>query len=134
MAMPESASPSRGLASVARKATISALAGIAIMYLLFLNRREAWTWRIALYGALNGLAIYFCCDVLERTAGRWIRSREILTGRVAAVPLYFIGGCAVFLIATSVAQAARLVPFRIGWSDLPSTLLIAGGVAIVVGL
>lgn len=132
--MADSASPSRRLASVARKATISALAGIAILYLLFLNRRESWSWRIALFGALNGLAIYLCCDVLERTAGRWIRNRGILTGRVAAVPLYFIGGCTGFLIATSVAQAARLVPFRIGWSDLPSSLLIAAGVAIVVGL
>lgn len=118
----------------ARDAAISTLIGVAIVFLMFLGRQELWSWRLALYGAFVGFAIYVFCHLLDRAVGERIRRWQLLPDKVVAVPLYFVGGCAGFLAATAVMQAVKLAPFDLSGLDLPIALLVTGGIAIVVGL
>lgn len=122
------------IGAFARTLAISTLAGVLFLFLVFFIRQEFWGWRLALYGALGGLAAAVFCRLLDSTIGNWIRPRRFLPDRLIRVLLYFIGGCAALLTATAVLKAVGLMPFRLTGADLRMAMLISGGVAIVLGL
>lgn len=118
---------------VTRSAAISTFVGVAVVFLICLNRPEFWGWRLTLYGAAVGSLVYGFNHALDSTVGNWIRARHILPDRVVGAPLYFVGGVAGVLAATLALRAAGLMPFRMDARDLRISLLISGIVAIFVG-
>ena len=128
------ASDSRRLATLARNAAISISVGVAFVFLVLFTRRELWGWRLALWGGLGGLLTYSCCHFLDATVGDRIRRRQLLPARLVGVPLYFLGGCFGELAATALLKALGLLPFTMSGRDLRISLLIGGGVSIVIGL
>jgi uncharacterized membrane protein len=63
--------------AIARNAAISLLVGVAVLFLIFINRREFWGWRLALYGGVGGVVAYALCHFLDATVGdrtSWKRS------------------------------------------------------------
>ena len=122
------------LATVARSAAISMSAGVAFVFLVLLSRRDLWGWRLALWGGLGGLLTYASCHFLDATVGDRIRRWNLLPGKLVGVPLYFVGGCFGELAATALLKAFKLLPFTMSGRDLRISLLIGGGVAIVIGL
>ena len=132
----QAASQSRrnALPEMARRAATAMLIGVALITLVFVARPEMWGWRLALYGALVGIAIYLFCHLLDDTVGDFVRRRQLLSGKLAAVPLYFLGGCLGLLVATAVMRKVGLMPFDLSGRDLRIALLVNGGIAIVVGL
>ena len=48
------AAPAKLLREAAAGAALSTLVGLAFVFLMFIGRREMWTWRLAVYGALGG--------------------------------------------------------------------------------
>ncbi len=119
---------------VARKVAISTAGGVAFMFLMFVGRREVWGWRLALYGALAGLAIHATCHALDVTVGERLRRPQLVPDRLVGVPLYFVGGCVGGIAATAVLEAAGLMPFALSAGDLLIAASISGGIAIVFGL
>jgi hypothetical protein len=129
------AKPTRTAASaLARQAGTAMLIGVAIVFLVFAPRQGMWGWRLAVYGAAVGLFIFLTCHLLDRTLGAWMRSGGLLTGKLVAVPLYFVGGCLGLLIATASMRAVNLMPFELTGRDLRIALMVNGGIAVVVGL
>ena len=122
------------LARVARGAAISIAVGEAVVFLMFVGREELWGWRLALYGALAGVAIYGSCHSLEEALGDRIRRRRLAPGGLVRVLLYLAGGWIGFLAATAVMQGLGLMPFRLDAHDLRIALLINGALAIAIGL
>lgn len=110
------------------------LIGVALIFLVFVPREEVWGWRLALYGALVGLAIYTSCRLLHVTVGERIRRLQLLPDTIIIVPLYFLGGCVGLLAATALMRAVGLMPFHLSGRDLMLGLVINGGIAIVLGL
>jgi stage II sporulation SpoE-like protein len=117
-----------------RRAATAMAIGVALLFLIFVPRPEIWGWRLALFGALVGLAIYVACKWLDQTVGDFARRRQLLPGMFVAVPLYFLGGCLGLLAAASILRAARLMPFRLSGRDLVLVVLINGAISIVIGL
>ncbi len=120
--------------AIARDAAISASIGIAFFFLIFLSRQELWSWRLALYGALGGFAVYAACHSLDAVVGTRIRRWGVVPDRLVGVPLYFVGGSAAFFATTALFRMLRLLPFEMSRRDMRIGLLISGGFAIVVGL
>src|SRR5712692_2421551 len=120
--------------AIARDAAISASIGIAFFFLIFLSRQELWSWRLALYGALGGFAVYAACHSLDAVVGTRIRRWGVVPDRLVGVPLYFVGGSAAFFATTALFRTLRLLPFEMSRRDMRIGLLISGGFAIVVGL
>ena len=118
----------------ARAPLFSMLVGVALAFLIFVGRQEIWSWRLALYGATAGAMIGIFCQLLDRLVGDRLRRRRFLPDKLVGVPLYFVGGCAGILTATAAMQALGLMPFKMRGADLRFTLLLTGGVAIVIGL
>ncbi|MGH9315537.1 MAG: PP2C family protein-serine/threonine phosphatase [Thermoanaerobaculia bacterium] len=119
---------------LARNAAISTWVGVAFLFLIFVGRQEFWGWRLALYGALGGFAVYVFCHFLDATVGDRIRRWKLVPDKVVGVPLYFVGGCAGFIATTAAIHAVGLMPFDLGRRDLRIALLFSGGISIVVGL
>ena len=124
--------PSLGI--VARSAGLSALAGIAIVFLTTISRRAFWGGRLLLYGALIGFLVYAFCYALDNSVGDRVRGRGLLPDKWVGVPIYFVGGSLGLLAATLVLRAAGLMPFRMDAGDVRMSILISGAVAIVGGL
>jgi|SRR5215831_6496265 len=120
--------------TMVRHAGTAMAIGVAIVFLVFAPRQEIWGWRLAIYGAAVGLFIYLTCHVLDRSIGAWIRGSGLLTGKLVAVPLYFVGGCLGLLAATAAMRSIDLMPFRLTGRDLGIALLVNGGIAVVIGL
>src|SRR5262249_57077775 len=114
-----------------REALLSTLLGVGVMFLVFLEKPEAFGWRLATYGALTGFSIYFCCRNLHRLAGPIYR-RQILPHSVAAAIVFSIGGEVGWGLATIVAHAIGLIHFHFDRRDLLLAFAVAGGLAIVV--
>jgi serine phosphatase RsbU (regulator of sigma subunit) len=132
--MPELERSGEGLLGpVARRAATAMLIGVGFAFVTVLARHELWGWRLALYGALCGGAIYGSCQFLEVVLGSRLRHR-LLPERLVRVVLFLAGGWIGFLAATIVAQRLRLMPFRLDAHDLRIALLVNGVVAIVIGL
>jgi stage II sporulation SpoE-like protein len=119
---------------MAAGAALSTLVGLAFVFLMFIGRREVWSWRLALYGALGGFAIHVFCHLLDDTLGDRFRRLQVMPDRLVGVPLYFVGGCLGVLTVTLGLRALGLLPFTMSRSDMKLSLLISGGVAIAVGL
>src|SRR6266496_2558610 len=122
------------LAAVARNAAISISAGVAFVFLVLVSRQELWGWRLALWGGLGGFLTYASCHFLDATVGDRVRRWNLLPGKLVGVPLYFVGGCFGELAATALLKALKLLPFTMNGRDLRLSLLIGGGVSIVIGL
>ena len=120
--------------AIARDAAISASIGVAFFFLIFLSRQELWSWRLALYGALGGFAVYAACHSLDAVVGTRIRRWGVVPDRLVGVPLYFVGGSAAFFATTALFRTLRLLPFEMSRRDMRIGLLISGAFAIVVGL
>jgi len=119
---------------LAGKLLVSVGVGMAFVFMMFIGRREMWSGRLALYGALGGLAIHSFSHALDATIGDRVRRRGLLPDRLVGVPLYFLGGCLGALTVTLLMRALDLLPFRMSGDDLLLSLVISGGVAIVAGL
>ncbi len=122
------------LAPVARSTGISTAIGVLVVFLTTISRRELWGWRLLLYGAVIGFAIYVFCHALDNAVGDRIRRRKLVPDRLVGVPIYFVGGCAGVLAATGLLQVTGLMPFHMDANDIRFSLLISGGIAIFVGV
>jgi hypothetical protein len=133
MAVPSA--PGAGAAQeLAGKAALSALVCTAIVFMMFIGRREMWSARLALFGVLGGVAVHLTCHALDRTLGQRIRRRHLVPDRLVGVPLYFVGGCVGLLAASALLRGLGLLPFAMTGRDLWISLGVSGGVAIVAGL
>ncbi len=118
----------------AREAILSTLLGVGIAFLMFLQRLQSFSWRFALYGALTGFAIYFCCRTLHLLVAEPIYRRGVLPRPLAVGIIYCFGGALGWSIATVLAQLAGLVHFTYARRDVLIALAVMGGLGIVVGL
>jgi len=118
---------------VLRRAGVSALVGAAVVFLMFVGRRELWGWRLLAYGGACGLAIYGSCHAIEVIFVRRFH-RDGPPPKFVRALLYLAGGEIGFLVATLATRAAGLVAFRMDARDLEIALLINGAAAIVIGL
>ena len=116
-----------------REAAFSALLGIGVVFLLFMTRPQMLGWRMAVYGALTGLAIFFSCRTLHRLTARIPRVRALPPPLVAAV-VFFAGGVIGWSLASLVAQATGLTRWNLSGRDVETGLAIAGCLGIVLGL
>ena len=118
----------------AREAILSTLLGVGVAFLMFLQRPQSFNWRIALYGALTGFAIYVCCRTLHLLVAEPIYRRTVLPRPLAIGIVYCFGGALGWSIATVLAQLAGLIQFTFGRRDVLIVLAVMGGLGIVVGL
>jgi hypothetical protein len=118
----------------AREAILSTLLGVGVIFLMFFQRSEAFGWRLAIYGALSGFAIYICCRTLHRLVAEPIYRWEILPRPLVAAILYFFGGALGWSVATLVAQLSGLIHFNFDRRDVFIALAVTGGLGIVFGL
>jgi hypothetical protein len=118
----------------AREAILSTLLGVGVAFLMFLQRPQSFSWRIALYGALTGFAIYVCCRTLHLLVAEPIYRRTVLPRPLAIGIVYCFGGALGWSIATVLAQLAGLIQFTFGRRDVLIVLAVMGGLGIVVGL
>lgn len=126
--------PGPSLAKTARRALISAMVGIAIVFLSTFGVDAPLRVRLLVYGALGGFFIAVTCTVLGRLYLRWVPRAESRTEKLYLAFVYFIGGGIGFVLATAVAYVASIVPRGILGQVVPYSALISGGTAIVVGL
>ena len=122
------------LIGIARDATIAMFAGVAIVFLMFISRQQLWSWRLALYGGIGAMTTYAFSHSLDSLLGDAIRRRNLVPEKLVGVPIYFVSGCAAFLLTTAALQAFGLLPFAMSRSDVRTSVLICGGVSIIVGL
>jgi hypothetical protein len=118
----------------AREAILSTLLGVGVIFLMFLQRSEAFGWRLAVYGGLSGFAIYICCRTLHRLVAEPIYRWEILPRPLVAGILYCLGGGLGWTLATLVAQLSGLTHFNFDRRDILIALAVTGGLGIVFGL
>jgi hypothetical protein len=118
----------------AREAILSTLLGVGVAFLMFLQRPQSFGWRIAVYGALTGFAIYFCCRTLHRLVAEPIYRRGVLPRPLAVVIVYCFGGAVGWSISTFLAQLAGLIHFTYERRDVLIALAVMGSLGIVVGL
>jgi Stage II sporulation protein E (SpoIIE) len=118
----------------AREAILSTLLGVGVVFLMFLQRSEAFGWRLAIYGGLTGFAIYICCRTLHRLVAEPIYRWEILPRPLVAGILYCFGGALGWSVATVLAQATGLIHFTFERRDILIALAVTGGLGIVFGL
>lgn len=121
-------------AATLRSIALSAFAGIGVVFLTTINRRDFWGGRLLLYGVVVGSLIYVFCYALDNLVGDPIRRRKIFPDGLVGVPMYFAGGILGILAATLLLQAAGWMPFQMDAGDLRVSLLISGGVAVAGGL
>jgi hypothetical protein len=126
--------PGPSLAKTARRALVSAVVGIGIVFLSTFGVDTPLRVRLLVYGALGGFFIAVTCTVLGRLYLRWVPPAESRTEKLYLSFVYFIGGGIGFVLATAVAYVASLVPRGILGQVVPYSALISGGAAIVVGL
>jgi stage II sporulation SpoE-like protein len=126
--------PAKRLRELAAGAALSTLVGLAFVFLMFIGRREMWSWRLAVYGALGGFTIHVFCHLLDDTLGDRVRRLGVMPDKLVGVPLYFVGGCLGVVTVTGLLRALDWLPFKMSGSDVRLSLLISGGVAIAVGL
>ena len=117
-----------------RSAAVSAAAGVAVVFLTTISRRNFWGGKLFFYGAAVGFLIYMFCGFLDNAVGDRIRLWRIFPDRLVGVPIYFVGGILGVLAATLIFHALRLMPFRMDAGDLRVSLLISGGIAVAGGL
>jgi hypothetical protein len=117
-----------------RRSVVSAVVGIAVVFLATFGVSLDLRIRLVVYGALTGAFINLSCYVLGLLYRRRIASGTMRNERLVLAAVYFVGGCLGFAIATAVAAATSIVPRRIVREVLPYSLAISGAVAIVVGL
>ena len=126
--------PRSEVAARVRRAAVSMIVGMAIVFLMFVSRPEIWSWRLFVYGATIGLAIFASCRGLDVAfGGRLFRPRGSAANLVRAAG-YLAGGEIGFLAATIVLSGLGLMPFRFDVSDLRLALLINGAAAMVIGV
>jgi Stage II sporulation protein E (SpoIIE) len=116
-----------------QEATISALIGVALVFLVTLQGSAPFSAATIAYGALIGLLAYVCSSLLIRIFRGWL-SRTRLPARVAHSVLYFAGGAAGWLAATGIAVALSLIRVRGGAAVFKVYLPVVGGITVVVGL
>lgn len=121
-------------AEVVRNALISASIGVAFFFLMLVGREELWSWRLALYGAMGGLATYVFSHSLDIAVGDRIRRRQLVSDKLVGIPLYFVAGIAAFALTTAVLRALDIMPFRLSGRDARFLVLGSGAISIVVGL
>jgi hypothetical protein len=117
-----------------RRSVVSAVVGIAVVFLATFGVSIDLRIRLVVYGALTGVFINLSCYVLGLLYRRRIASGTIRNERLILAAVYFVGGCLGFSLATAVAAATSIVPPRIVREVLPYSLAISGAIAIVVGL
>ena len=126
--------PGPSLAKTARRALVSAMVGIAIVFLSTFGVETPLRVRLLAYGALVGFFIAVTCTVLGRLYLRWAPPAESRAEKLYLAVVYFIGGGIGFVLATAVAYVASLIPRGILGQVVPYSAIISGGAAIVVGL
>jgi len=112
---------------------ISALIGVALVFLVTLQGSAPFNAATIAYGALIGLLAYVGSSLLIRIFRGWL-SRTRLPARVAHSVLYFVGGAAGWLAATGIAVALSLIRVRGGAAVFKVYLPVVGGITVVVGL
>ncbi len=122
------------LAEEARDASISALIGICLTFLMFLARPEPFGWRLALYGAQTGLLFFLCCRLLHEFVGKAISCRKLLPAPLAAAMVFFFGGALGWGISLLLSRATGLVRFRFSLREIVIAFAIAGLIGIAIGL
>jgi Stage II sporulation protein E (SpoIIE) len=118
----------------AREAILSTLLGVGVIFLMFLQRTEAFGWRLAVYGGLTGFAIYICCRTLHRLVAEPIYRWEILPRPLVAAILYCFGGALGWSVATVLVQLFGLIHFTFERRDVFIALAVTGALGIVFGL
>src|SRR5215813_11927453 len=116
-----------------REALVSTVLGVGVVFLMFFERPEPFSWRLAVYGGLVGFSIYFWCRRFHALAEPLYR-REIVPHALAAAIAYSVGGALGWGFATVVSQVIGLVRFHFDRHDLIVAFAVAAGLAIVVGL
>ena len=59
--------------AAARNGLISIVIGMAFVFVIFVGRQEFWGWRLLLWGAVTGLAVYSFSHLLNAAVGERIR-------------------------------------------------------------
>jgi hypothetical protein len=118
----------------AREAILSMLVGVSVVFLMFLQRTDAFGWSLAAYGALSGLFIYLCCRTLHRFVVEPFQTRTILPRSLTVSIVYGFGGAVGWSLATLLAQASGLVHLRFDRRDILIAFAITSGLSVAVGL
>jgi hypothetical protein len=126
--------PGPNLPKLARRSLISALVGIAIVFLSTFGVAGPLRIRLVGYGALGGFFIAISCSLLGRVYGRWIRGVPSRYQRLMLAGVYFVGGILGFVVAMFVSVITGLLPWPVVRQIVPYSGLISGAVAVVVGL
>ncbi len=116
-----------------RNGSISALIGVGVLFLMYLNQARAFEWRLASYGALGGLSIYIACRILNASLGKTLEKRYGLAGRLATAISLFLGGISGWTFATLIAGSTRLLHFSFSTHDVFLTLALTGGMGLLFG-
>ncbi len=117
-----------------RLAILSALLGVGVQFLIFLDRPVPFGWRLASYGALLGLSAYAFCHVLFLIVVNPIHERRILPRPLVAAIVFFFGGALAWVLTTYLAQTAGLIRFVFSARDFRIAFAVAGASGLVVGL
>ena len=117
-----------------RFAVLSALLGVGIQFLIFLDRPVLFGWRLVTYGALLGLSSYAFCYVLFAVVVTPIQARRILPRPLVAAVVFFFGGALAWTLTTLLAQKAGLVHFTFSARDFRIAFAVAGAFGLVIGL
>jgi Stage II sporulation protein E (SpoIIE) len=117
-----------------REAALSMLVGVGIVFLMFLTRPDPFDWRLGLYGAINGLAIFLCCRMLHRLVGEPIPDKGILPRPLVAAVVFFVGGVLGWGLSTLLSQTIGLTRFRFSVRDIGFAFGVTGVLGLVIGL
>ncbi len=117
-----------------RFAILSALLGIGVQFLIFLDRPVPFGWRLTAYGALLGLAAYGFCQALFVIVVKPIQERRILPRPLVAAIVFFFGGALAWVVTTLLAQTLGLIHFVLSAHGFRIAFAVAGSSGLVVGL
>lgn len=116
-----------------RFAILSALLGVGVQFLIFLDRPAPFSWRLAAYGALLGLSAYAFCRALFVLVAEPIHQRGILPRPLAAAIAFFMGGVLAWVLITLLARRLGLIHLLLSARDFRIALAVAGASVVVIG-
>ncbi len=117
-----------------REALVATSIGVAVVFLMFFGRAQAFSWRLTGYGALIGLSIFVCCRFLYSLVGEPLNRREVLPRSAVAAAVFFVGGLLGWTVATLLSQLTGLTRFHLESGDLVLALAIGGSLGAATGL
>lgn len=117
-----------------RFAILSALLGVGVQFLIFLDRPVPFGWRLTTYGALLGLSAYAFCHALFVIVVRPMNQRRILPRPLVAAIVFFFGGALAWVLITLLARQLGLIHFVFSARDLRVAFAVAGASGLVIGL